>query len=274
MDIESLQNTLSGLPIASIRYFDQISSTNDEAARWLAEEAPDLALVVADEQTAGRGRLRRIWYTPPGSSLAFSLVLKQLTPEYFESGASPGLYQSLSRLTGLGALAVCQALRQDYQLPALIKWPNDVLIARRKVAGVLVEAHWQGDHLDGIVIGIGVNVKSSAVLQVPELTTPATWVEAALGKPVDRLALLRTILEHLLAWRIKLNTPEFLQFWAQWLAFRGEWVQLAEGEGGTTRFPEEVLLLGLNPDGSLRVHDRHGRVYSLRSEEVRIKTRA
>jgi BirA family biotin operon repressor/biotin-[acetyl-CoA-carboxylase] ligase len=90
-----------------------------------------LALVLADEQTAGRGRSGRRWATPPGAGLAFSLVL--LSPPM-----EPNL---LSRLTGLGAVAIQRALESKLGLHAQVKWPNDVLIEGSKVAGVLVEAH-------------------------------------------------------------------------------------------------------------------------------------
>ena len=139
MDVKSLRTSLSDLPLGTIRYYDTIGSTNDEAAAWTEAGAQDLSLVVADEQTQGHGRLQRRWFTPPHTGLAMSLVLRQSQP--VEPSASALL---LSRLTGLGAVAVCAALQVCCQLEAQIKWPNDVRLGGRKVAGILAEAYWHG----------------------------------------------------------------------------------------------------------------------------------
>src|SRR5664279_6508775 len=113
-----LQSILTGLPLGGLRYFDSIGSTNDDALAWARAGAPDFSLVVADAQTAGRGRLLRRWITNPGSALAFSLVLRPSTQES----------ECLPRFSPLGAVAVRQALADLFGLPAEIKWPNDVLL--------------------------------------------------------------------------------------------------------------------------------------------------
>ncbi|MEN4100610.1 MAG: biotin--[acetyl-CoA-carboxylase] ligase, partial [Anaerolineaceae bacterium] len=118
---------LAGLPVSELRYFDSIGSTNDEALRWAEQGAPDAALVVADTQTAGRGRMDRRWVTRPGVALAFSLALR---PTPVEASA-------LGLFSPLGALAVAAALRENYGLLAEVKWPNDVLLERRKCCGIL-----------------------------------------------------------------------------------------------------------------------------------------
>ncbi|MEO5887407.1 MAG: biotin--[acetyl-CoA-carboxylase] ligase, partial [Anaerolineales bacterium] len=117
-----LEKLLSNLPLGDIKYFDSIGSTNDEALAWAANDAKDLSLVIADEQTAGRGRLDRKWSTPPGTALAFSLILR------------PTVYEKphLSRAVGWAALAVADSL-WTRQLTPQIKWPNDVLLLGRKV---------------------------------------------------------------------------------------------------------------------------------------------
>jgi BirA family biotin operon repressor/biotin-[acetyl-CoA-carboxylase] ligase len=159
-----LKTALSGLPLGQIHYFSEIGSTNDFAHTLLEEGAADGALVVADAQTQGRGRLGRKWITVPGAALAFSLALK---PEAHE-------LEHLAFFAPLAGLAVCQALVENYGLPAEVKWPNDVLIERRKTCGILVEAVWQGSQLQGVVAGIGVNVASSAVPPDDEVLFPAT----------------------------------------------------------------------------------------------------
>src|SRR5918996_3412720 len=101
MNQNQLKKALSRLPLGDVRYFDSIGSTNNEALAWATSSAKDLSLVIADEQTAGRGRLDRKWFTPKGTALAFSLILRPT------AGEKP----HLTRVVGLAALAVTDSLR-------------------------------------------------------------------------------------------------------------------------------------------------------------------
>src|SRR4030042_3910780 len=109
MDQLILQKALQDLTLGALRYFGSLTSTNDLAARWAQAGAPDLALVVADEQTAGRGRMNRRWFTPPGVALAFSLILKDSGADRPQNVHQPA---HLIRYPALGAVAVCEALNQ------------------------------------------------------------------------------------------------------------------------------------------------------------------
>lgn len=255
MNQPDLERHLTDLPLGGLRYFDELGSTNDEAARWAEAGAPDLSLVVADEQTAGRGRVNRRWFTPPGAALAFSLILRPFVP------LPP------STLSAFGALAVSDALLDSYGLMTEIKWPNDVLAGRRKLAGVLAEAQWQGEELLAVILGIGVNVAPSSVPPETEILFPATCVETALGRPVERWQLLRAVLESVLRWRPRLDTAEFLQSWEERLAFRGEWVEVSGGgESG-----QEGILLGLNRDGCLRLRIPSGEEIGVQVGDIRLR---
>jgi BirA family biotin operon repressor/biotin-[acetyl-CoA-carboxylase] ligase len=268
MNLVELQQTLIGLPVGGLRYFDRVGSTNDEAANWAEQGAADLALVIADEQIAGRGRQGRKWFTPAGTALAFSLVLKDFDQE--------ALADILSRLTGLGALAVTEALRSDYGLPAVIKWPNDILLEQRKVGGVLAEASWIGSRLNSMILGIGINVQAGSVPPASECFFPAGCVETVLGRSVSRRELLRSILAHLLAWRERLGRPDFIQAWEERLAFKGEWVQIANGTlhrlgaGGLDLSTNTVKIVGLDEQGRLKGRDQAGNLLFLHSGEVRL----
>jgi BirA family biotin operon repressor/biotin-[acetyl-CoA-carboxylase] ligase len=274
MRLTQLEESLADLPLGGVRYFDCVGSTNDVAAQWVAQTAPDLALVVADEQTTGRGRAGRHWYTPPGSALAFSLVMYPT----LEQHGSP------SRLTALGALAVCEALKNRYQLLAKIKWPNDVLVGDKKVAGVLAEAQWTGGRLSAVILGIGINVApasvEAALAHETELRFPATSVESALGRPVDRLELLHAVVAGILNGRKRLGAPDFLQDWEANLAYRHEWVQVLPGgiAGEFSKIDEkapasvqEGQVIGLSKDGSLKLQTRTGEVLTLPVGEVRLR---
>ena len=150
MNLNELKKSLSKLPLGDVQYFETIGSTNDEALAWAANDTPDLSVVIADEQTAGRGRLDRKWFTPKGTALALSVVLRP-TPEE---------RPHLTRIVGLAALAVTTAL-QKRGLDARIKWPNDIYWCDRKAAGILIENLWQGSDWKFAVVGIGVNVNQT-----------------------------------------------------------------------------------------------------------------
>jgi BirA family biotin operon repressor/biotin-[acetyl-CoA-carboxylase] ligase len=239
VDLNTLQNQLADLPLGQVAYFRVVGSTNSEAMRWINEGASHLSLVVADEQTAGRGRSDRTWQTVPGAALAFSLVIRP--PEN-------GMI-SASRLTGLGALAVCDVLRSDYGLPAKIKWPNDVLCGGKKLAGVLVEAQWQADDIQSAVLGIGINVARESVPSQGELDFPATSVEDILGSSVDRWKLLKEVLAAILTRLPQLDQDGFIEAWEDNLAYRQELVQVLRDDAE----PEIGRILGLDRAGYLRL---------------------
>ena len=250
------QSKLSSLSLGSFRYYDTLGSTNDEALAWASKGAPDLSLIVADEQTSGRGRMNRKWFTPPHSALAMSLILRPMPTER----AHP------SRMTGLLALSLTESLL-ELGLNPQIKWPNDVLLADRKVAGILVESSWTGEKLDALVLGMGVNVLKASVPPANQLLFPATSIETELGYPIERAELLNSILSSVLEWRPNLWTEAFLNAWEEKLAFRGQQVQVEE-RSGKTLIGE---LLGLETDGSLRLRDEHGKSVTVHSGEVHLR---
>jgi len=147
----NLEECRTRFNLGEVLYFPRLGSTNDLALSMLKHGCTHRTLIVADEQTAGRGRQGRKWFTPAGSALAFSLVFKDL-PAWQESALNVG--DLLGRFTALGAVGVCEALIQNYQLEARIKWPNDVLLNERKVGGILAEAQWQGEQVLGVVLGV------------------------------------------------------------------------------------------------------------------------
>jgi BirA family biotin operon repressor/biotin-[acetyl-CoA-carboxylase] ligase len=272
MDQPSLESALADLPISAIRFFSTLDSTNDEGWRWIDAGIAQTALVVADEQTAGRGRNRRRWVTVAGRALAFSLVLAypQLEPQHIQ------------RLTGLGALATCQALSSLYDLPAEIKWPNDILLRGRKVGGILAETRWQGEALEAAVVGIGINIAPESIspqnLPVEKLNFPVTCVEAELGFPVERLVLLHEILEKVFHWIRNLASPEFLSAWEAKLAYRNQWVELSvvipphSAHDQAKPNPRDIgKVIGLDFDGALKLLSQSGKLTSVQVGEVQLK---
>lgn len=217
--------------MSRLLYYASVGSTNDVALRWADEGAADWSLVIADEQTKGRGRFGRRWFTPPHSALAFSLVVRPTEAERAVMG----------RFAAWGALGVASAL-EGLGLKPSIKWPNDVLLGGEKVSGVLAEVIWEGEALQAVVVGIGVNVLASSVPPRELTDFPAGSIEAHLGAPPSRWELLHRILAAMAEWRPRISTDEFLGAWESRLAYRGELVQLGEVRG---------ILLGLSADGGV-----------------------
>ena len=204
-------------------------STNERAKDLAAAGAPHGTLVTADEQTAGRGRQGRVWTAPPRSALLMSVVLRELD-------------ESHALLPLAAALAVCETIPLD----AAIKWPNDVWIGRKKVAGILVEGRPQEGWA---VLGIGLNVLTEPRGLPPELQRTATSlsIEGA-PRPVEQV--LGALADHLGSW---LDAPpaRVLEAWRSRDALKGERVRWANGEGTAD---------GIDDSGALRVETSDGPV--------------
>jgi BirA family transcriptional regulator, biotin operon repressor / biotin---[acetyl-CoA-carboxylase] ligase len=257
MDEQTLRSGLAELPLPAIQYFDNLPSTNDLALAWADQGAEDFSLVAANSQSAGRGRLNRHWVTRAGAALAFSLVLR------------PSLHETdhLALFSPLAGLAVSLALEKLFNLRPIIKWPNDVLLSRKKVAGILAEATWAGQTASGVILGIGINVASSSVPPAHELLFPAISVEQEMGHAVDRLPLLRAVLEELLAWRPSMGSAEFFEAWESRLAFRGEWVEASQS--GNKPLIGQVVRI--DRDGNLILQDATGKEISITAGDIHLR---
>ena len=256
MDQQDLIQTLSGLPVGDVRYFSSIGSTNDEAIAWAAKDVPDLSIIIADEQTAGRGRLDRPWFTPPATALAFSLILRPRADEM----------PHLSRIVGLAALSLIDAFGKLGLAPQ-IKWPNDILLNGRKVAGILIELTWAGEDVDCVVIGIGVNVAKGATPATDVLRFPAISLEHVLGEVPDRTRLLHDILISFIALRPHMHTYSFMDSWEKSLAYYG--LEVRAEMGGDQVVIGKVI--GLETDGSLKILVENGKIVTVRFGDVRLR---
>jgi BirA family biotin operon repressor/biotin-[acetyl-CoA-carboxylase] ligase len=164
-------------------HFPRIDSTNIQARNLALKGAPDGALVVAEYQEKGRGRLDRGWSSPPGKNLLFSLILRPTWPPY------QAFYGTV-----LASVSLCDCLRQMAGVPAGIKWPNDVYVGDKKLAGILTEVSTDPDRIEYMVVGIGINC-NWAPTKVPAGAQPATSLKKETGRTVSRLELLTCFLE-------------------------------------------------------------------------------
>ncbi len=262
MDLKSLERSLINTPVTAFRAFDEIGSTNDEALTWLDQEASDFSLVIADLQTKGRGRFQRRWITLPGASLAFTVIFR-LSEE--EKQKPIALYAPLC------GLAVWQALHDQLGLSPQIKWPNDILLERQKCCGILTEGAWLGDQLNGIVLGIGINItKDSLPIDAAVTQFPATWLEKHTQSKVDRFSLLSGVLNALSDWRGKLASPQFFKTWQDHLAFLGEQVKIEQIE----KEPIIGSVKGIDSQGNLLLSLIDGQEKAIEVGDVHLRNAA
>jgi BirA family biotin operon repressor/biotin-[acetyl-CoA-carboxylase] ligase len=240
-------------------YRAALPSTMDEAWRLAREGAPEGTVVLADVQTAGRGRLRRSWWAPAGSSLLLSAVLRPGWPA-----------RHAQRLAMVCSLALCDAIADVAGVHAQVKWPNDVLIEGRKVCGILTELEIRpesgGGQLETAVVGIGVNVNLDFE-GAPELMAPATSLMWAAGRAVSREALLVALLEDMeRRYAATREGRSYHREWAERMATLGREVQVS-GAG-------EVLLgvaTGVDVDGALLVETPDGAVQRVVAGDVTLR---
>jgi BirA family biotin operon repressor/biotin-[acetyl-CoA-carboxylase] ligase len=167
-----------------MRLLASTTSTNDEAKRAAKLGAPHGATWVAEEQTAGRGRQRRAWWSLPGENLLFSVLLRE--------GLAP---RRLPQIALVAGLAVRDTVARAAGVEAMIKWPNDVLVGGKKIAGVLVEAITAGAQVEAVVVGVGINVHARRF--PAEIAEHATSIALVAHDPPDRASVLADALASL-----------------------------------------------------------------------------
>jgi len=168
-----------------VYYYETLASTMDEASRLATNAEPEGTVVFAETQTKGRGRMGRTWNSPKGAGVYFSVILR------------PGLGLSeVARLTLVAAVAVCQALRQVSGVDARIKWPNDILVNGRKIAGILTELQAEMDRVKFVIMGIGINVNTTS----RQLPSTAVSLKMAAGRRFSRVAVAQESLRALESW--------------------------------------------------------------------------
>jgi len=177
---EGLKTKLFAKRIVSYR---TLGSTNDVAKQLADSGAPEGTLIVAEEQTKGRGRLGRSWHSPPKCGLYFTLILRPPIP--------PAKAPALSICA---ALAVIDSLRELFGIQVFTKWPNDVLINRKKVCGILTELVTRGNGVDSVIVGVGMNVNNKREDFPKDLRKTATSLAIELGEEVSRLEVLKRFL--------------------------------------------------------------------------------
>lgn len=272
LDLEVVRQRLATSILGrDLIYLPTTHSTNDVAREKARSGAAEGTVVVADEQKAGRGRLGRTWLAPAGSSLLFSLVLRPPFPP-----------ERSFVLTMIAASSVAAAVEQVTGLPCGVKWPNDVLIGGRKVAGILSEMSLVEGHTNFVVVGIGLNVNTDLSL-LGDIASTATSLSAELGRPIERETLLCQALLELESRYLPLLEPVsevaegkvgtwhqvVFQEWRSRLVVLGQRVIVQGGLG-----VEEGLAEDVERDGTLLVRRDDGTQLRVSAGDVSLRTMA
>jgi BirA family biotin operon repressor/biotin-[acetyl-CoA-carboxylase] ligase len=241
-----------------IRVFQETTSTNDVVEKFARDGVKEGVVVFAEAQTQGRGRLGRKWVSPPNKGLWFSVLLR------------PKLrLEAVTRITIASATALTRAIATQTELRPEVKWPNDVLVGGKKVAGILMELSGELDTVRHVILGIGVDVNLTAADFPPELRKGATSLRIERGQPLDRAALAAAILR------------ELDQDYAR--ATGGGFESLAdEWEAQCTTIGHEVLIQvgerkvrgraeSLDPSGALLLRTLHGHLERIMGGDVTLE---
>ena len=258
-DILRLEDVRHGLGTKAIgkeiHFPQEVTSTNTLAMGLAADGAPEGTVVIAETQTSGRGRLGRKWISPKGN-LYLSVVLRPNIPIH-----------KAPLITLTGAVAVASAIRTTCGLEAGIKWPNDILIAGKKVCGLLTEMSAEQDRIRHIVLGIGVDVNMEMGELPPDVRSLSTTLAEEAGKKINRTALFHQVLRDLEHWYQKFlgNEGDVLNEWKK--------LNMTIGNRITVNGAGEVLAglaQGVDSDGRLIVRLDNGTIRTLAAGDVTI----
>lgn len=239
----------------SIQVFQETSSTNDVVERLARDGVEEGAVVLAESQTRGRGRMGRRWESPSGCGLWFSVLLRPRIP----LGAS-------TQLTVMAAVAAARAIGQASGLEPEIKWPNDLHLRGRKCGGILLELGAESDQIHHVILGMGIDVNLSASEIPSQLRSIATSLSLESGRRIDRPALAARLLEELdLAYHDVLEGRfgTIADEWERRCTTLGRWVSIRVG-------PREIhgLAEALDEQGALLLRTEHGRLERIIGGEV------
>ncbi len=229
----------------TIHHFQSIDSTNSKAYQLAMEGAEEGEVVVAESQTQGKGRLGREWFSPPFLNLYLSVILRpKISPH------------QASMVTLMAAVATAEAIQQATGLDPKIKWPNDLLLRERKVAGLLNEIHSEADRIHFIILGIGVNINMEIKMFPKEIRQKATSLRMEKGEMISRKDFIQILLQRLERWYLTLleeGPSAILEAWRKWATIKGRWVKVIS-------FGETLLgrAIDIDSDGALIIEMKEG----------------
>lgn len=241
-----------------ITYYESVPSTQDVAHRLAHEGAKEGHVVIADEQTAGKGRLGRSWFSPSGTSISLSLIVRPNIPP-----------QEAPQLTLLAAVSVVLGIEKTTPLKCDIKWPNDILCNGKKVVGILTEIQSDPDAIHSVIIGIGINANHKKEHFSSEIRQKATSLRIESGKEVNRAKLVANIFaefEQLYELYLQKGFKEIKELWEKKAVNIGKSIVAKTLKGEIAGVAK-----GITDEGILLLEDENGRLYKIYSADIEIK---
>ncbi|MGH7824542.1 MAG: biotin--[acetyl-CoA-carboxylase] ligase [Candidatus Binatia bacterium] len=256
LDIKKVQGSLTTKRLGrKIHYFAQLDSTNSYARRLAEQGSPEGEVVIAEAQTRGRGRLGRAWISPPHLNLYLSLILR---PRLLPADAP--------QITLMAAVALADAVASYAAILPSIKWPNDILVGGKKLAGVLSESSCGRERIDFVILGIGINLNYPAELMPAAIREQATSLLIINQKVVQREAFLGRLIQDLDRCYGELGDSGFGAIAPRWEARFG-----LKGEKVKVKMIDETLVgtaTGIDQDGALIVVDDSGTAHRVIAGDV------
>lgn len=236
-----------------VKVYDSLSSTNDFLKELGSKGEPEGTVIIARNQTSGKGRMGRVWEAKKDDNVSFSIILRpQVAP------------MELSAITPLTGLAVCKAINEFCMLDSKIKWPNDIIADNKKLVGILTELSTEIDRIDYAVIGIGINVGNTVFPE--EIAHKATSILLETGRHIDKNKFLATVLNSLEEILFKNNfrlTGETLSEYTKLCATVGRQVTFTRGNRRVSG-----MAVSVDNNGELEVMLSNGTVVKVNSGEV------
>jgi BirA family biotin operon repressor/biotin-[acetyl-CoA-carboxylase] ligase len=252
MDVDRIQNSLKTSWLGKdLRIFDEVQSTNATALSSV-RDSPNGTVVLAETQIQGKGRLARLWASPPGG-IWMSLVLKPKIP-----------LSEVSRINMAVGVAICRTISSSFGLQAGIKWPNDILIGDRKLCGMLTEIGAQMDQLDYAVVGVGLNANNDPA------SFPSDWratsLASELGREIDRCDLVAGMLGDMEAAIDDMNSPKIYEEWRRLSVTLNEFVRISSRSGDI-----DGEVVDLADDGALLLRQGNGLLRVLAGDCIHLR---
>lgn len=240
---KKIEARLSGHLIGKkVHYLGEVDSTNTYAAKLVQKGAKEGEVVIADCQTRGRGRMQRVWHSPPGKNLFTSIILKPSTDP-----------SSASQITLTAGVAVAELISEFCPGKVNLKWPNDVLVDGKKVCGILSEMKTKGHKIDHIIVGIGININMERQDFPEELQSSSTSLKEETGNHISRTDVAADLYKFFEKWYFTLITEGFDSIRDRWIKHSGVMGREIEVRGKDSKKKGKVI--GLDNFGALMLYD-------------------
>ncbi|MCK4738930.1 MAG: biotin--[acetyl-CoA-carboxylase] ligase [Deltaproteobacteria bacterium] len=238
----------------NLLYFKELDSTNTKALQLAKEGATEGTTLIAETQSGGKGRLGKDWHSPPGVNIYTSIILRpKIAPQKAQS------------LTLMAAIAVAKTIEEFSPIKPSVKWPNDILVEGKKIAGILTEMSSETEQINHIALGIGINVNMKDQDFPNDICKTATSLAVLKGEKIDRAEVARALYSNVEKWyKVFLDTDlsSIIDTWLNYFTSKGKKICVS----GTP--PTEGICMGIDSDGALLIKNDDGTTKRVLSGEI------